>query len=310
MKLVRFSDSKKESYGVLDKQKVICLPTLANKLEITFPQQIDTFIKEGLNQYNVENLLRNATEEDIKKTTHLIEQLSILAPIKTPPKIICLGLNYRDHAEEQEIQPPTEPTIFLKPHTTIIGPEDNIIKPHLVKQLDYEAELAIVMGKEIKNVTIEKAKSSIFGYTILNDVSARDIQFRDKQWTRGKSFDTFAPLGPNITTTDEIKDHTNLAIHTWVNSELRQNSNTSNMVLNAFEIVSSLSQVMTLEPCDIISTGTPAGVGFAIKPKPKFLQANDTVEIKIEGIGRLKNKIIEDTGIKEVEFKGSHTKIN
>lgn len=305
MKLMRFVDSNKESYGVLDGQKVICLPTLANRLETMFPQQIEAFIKEGLNQYNVENLLKMATVEDLKKTAPLAKELSTLAPIKYPPKIICLGLNYRDHAEEQGKQPPTEPTIFLKPHTTIIGPEDNIIKPHLTRQLDYEAELAIVIGKETRNVTIEEAKSSIFGYTILNDISARDIQFRDKQWTRGKSFDTFAPLGPNITTANEIRNHTDLAIQTWVNGELRQNSNTSNMVLNAFEIVSSLSQVMTLEPCDIISTGTPAGVGFAIKPEPKFLQANDVIEIKIEGIGSLKNKIVENTSTEEGEFKGS-----
>ncbi len=305
MKLMRFSDSNKESYGVLDGQKVICLPTLANRLETMFPQQIEAFIKEGLSQYNVENLLKMATVEDLKKTAPLAKELSTLAPIKYPPKIICLGLNYRDHAEEQGKQPPTEPIIFLKPHTTIIGPEDNIIKPHLTRQLDYEAELAIVIGKETRNVTIEEAKSSIFGYTILNDISARDIQFRDKQWTRGKSFDTFAPLGPNITTANEIRNHTDLAIQTWVNGELRQNSNTSNMVLNAFEIVSSLSQVMTLEPCDIISTGTPAGVGFAIKPEPKFLQANDVIEIKIEGIGSLKNKIVENTSTEEGEFKGS-----
>jgi 2-keto-4-pentenoate hydratase/2-oxohepta-3-ene-1,7-dioic acid hydratase in catechol pathway len=294
MKLTRFLESHEESYGIIDRRKIVCVPRIASRLAVPFPQKIETFIAEGLGHKNVENLLKKATEEEIENATYQIIQLRILAPIKSPPKIICLGLNYRDHAEEQGKQPPTEPTIFLKPHTTIIGPEEEIVKPHFVKQLDYEAELAIVMGKKAKNATIEEAKTSIFGYTILNDVSARDIQFRDKQWTRGKSFDTFAPIGPNITTTDEIRNHTDLAIRTWVNGELRQNSNTSNMVLNAYNVVSSLSKVMTLEPCDIISTGTPAGVGFALKPEPKFLQVNDVVEIEIEGIGKLKNKVVEE----------------
>ncbi len=137
-------------------------------------------------------------------------------------------------------------------------------------------------------------RTCIFGFTILNDVSARDIQFKDGQWTRGKSFDTFAPIGPCIVTASQIKDPTNLRIRTWVNKELRQDSSTSNMVLNVYNVVHHLSRVMTLEPCDIIATGTPAGVGFAMKPNPKFLKDGDTVKVEIEGIGALQNRIVKE----------------
>jgi len=205
-----------------------------------------------------------------------------------------LGLNYRDHAAEQNATIPDEPIIFIKPHTTIIGPNENIVKPSFVKQLDYEAELAIVMGRKAKNVPVSKAKSYIFGYTILNDISARDIQFKDKQWTRGKSFDTFAPTGPHIITINQLQDTSNLSIRTWVNKELRQNSTTKNMIFNVYEIIYHLSRVMTLEPCDIIATGTPAGVGFALKPQQKFLQAGDIIKIEIEKIGTLENMVAEE----------------
>lgn len=295
MKLVHFSDSGKELYGVSNGDQVICLPTLASILKEPFPSCIEMLIFEGQNESIVKNLMQKATSENLQKATFQLRKLKLLAPIKKPPKIICLGLNYRDHAKEQGKHPSDEPIIFLKPHTTIIGSGENIVKPSFVKQLDYEAELAVVIGKEVKNATIREAEESIFGYTILNDISARDIQFKDRQWTRGKSFDTFAPTGPCITTADQIKDPTNLKIRTWVNRELRQDSTTSNMVLNVFKIVRSLSHVMTLEPCDIISTGTPAGVGFAVKPKPKFLQEGDFIEIIIERIGTLRNRVVEDS---------------
>ncbi len=161
----------------------------------------------------------------------------------------------------------------------------------MVSKLDYEAELAVVIGKKAKNISKEEAKHRIFGYTCFNDVSARDIQFKDKQWTRGKSFDTFAPIGPCITTVDQIGDPTNLKTQTCVNGVTRQDSTTHNMIFNVYDIVHRLSQVMTLEPCDIIATGTPAGVGFAMKPEPKFLNVGDVVEIEIQNIGQLRNKI-------------------
>jgi len=239
-------------------------------------------------------LLRNSTETQRKRATFNVTAVKMLAPIASPPKIICLGLNYRDHAVEQDAQLPAEPIIFMKPHTAIIGPDEFIVKPTFVKQVDYEAELAVIIGKRGKNIGIEQAKDHIFGYSCFNDVSARDIQFKDKQWTRGKSFDTFAPIGPCITTQDQICDPTNLWIKTRVNGELRQNSSTRNMVFNVYQIVHELSRVMTLESCDIIATGTPAGVAFAMKPQPKFLSSGDIVEIEIENIGVLRNQVAED----------------
>jgi 2-keto-4-pentenoate hydratase/2-oxohepta-3-ene-1,7-dioic acid hydratase in catechol pathway len=295
MRLVRYRDAEREHYGVLTNNKVVCLPDLAKLLNRKFPQRLENVVslgKEGVE--GAEKLIEGAKESDVQHVSSRLNEVTLLAPIAFPPKIVCLGLNYLDHAAEQNRDIPDEPVIFMKPHTTIIGPNDNIVKPNFVKQLDYEAELAIVIGRKAKNIAVSEAESHIFGYTILNDVSARDIQFKDKQWTRGKSFDTFAPTGPCITTVSQLRDTSDLSIRTWVNDELRQNSTTRNMVFSVHEIIHHLSRVMTLEPCDIIATGTPAGVGFAMKPQPKFLQAGDIVRIEIEKIGALQNLVVEE----------------
>jgi 2-keto-4-pentenoate hydratase/2-oxohepta-3-ene-1,7-dioic acid hydratase in catechol pathway len=263
-------------------------------LKHPLPPNLKEFITSGnKTTQQLERLLHDLPKSDIRKAALKLHPVRLLAPVSSPPKIICLGLNYRDHAAEQNAALPDEPVIFMKPRTAVIGPNEPIVKPRFVKELDYEAEVAVIIGKKGKNITVRAAKDHIFGYTCFNDISARDIQFKDKQWTRGKSFDTFAPMGPCITTTDQIGDPTNLWVRTRVNRELRQNSSTSNMVFNVYEIVHELSRVMTLEPCDVIATGTPAGVAFAMKPKPKFLQPSDTVEIQIQNIGTLKNKVLE-----------------
>jgi len=300
MKLVRYHYEKERSYGVLSNDdKIVCLPSLARHMQKRLPKTFEEFIEKGEKAVKTaEELLKKATQSVVENVSLPINKVALLAPIARPPKIICLGLNYADHIEERITEHgslvPDEPIIFLKPHTTIIGPKENIVKPSFVKQLDYEAELAIVMGKKAKNVPVSEAKSYIFGYTILNDVSARDIQFKDKQWTRGKSFDTFAPTGPCIVTQNQLEDTSNLYVRTWVNNELRQDSTTKKMVFTVYEIVHHLSRVMTLEPCDIIATGTPAGVGFALKPEPKFLQAGDVVRMEIEKIGILENMVVEE----------------
>jgi 2-keto-4-pentenoate hydratase/2-oxohepta-3-ene-1,7-dioic acid hydratase in catechol pathway len=180
----------------------------------------------------------------------------------------------------------------MKPHTAVTGPNDKIIKRPFVKQLDYEGELAIVIGKKAKDVPVSEAVNCVFGYTILNDVSARDFQFKGSQWTLGKSFDTFAPIGPCITLRSQLLDPDHLKIKTWINDELRQDGNTSDMIFKVAQIIHHLSRVMTLEPCDIIATGTPSGVAMAMKP-PKWLNAGDTVRIEIEGIGTLENIVQE-----------------
>ena len=297
MKLVRYRQGKTEQLGALTGNSIVCLPRLARRLHAKFPRQLEQLIilgRKGIE--TAERLLENASEENVKTVSLPLNRVRLLAPVASPPKIVCLGLNYRDHAAEQNASIPSEPVIFMKPRTTIIGPHEDIVKPSFVKQLDYEAELAVVVGRKAKNISANEAKPYIFGYMILNDVSARDIQFKDRQWTRGKSFDTFAPTGPCITTENELEDTSNLSIRTWVNDQLRQNSTTKNMVFDVCEILHHLSRVMTLEPCDIIATGTPAGVGFAMKPQPRFLRSGDIVRIEIEKIGILENSVIEKEG--------------
>ena len=294
MKIARYRYLNEESYGVINQQTILSLPALAKRFKKKLPQKIEDFIAHGENTLRIaENLLQNVNGCDIRSASVPLNAVFLVAPIPFPPKIICLGRNYVDHSDEMKEPPAEEPVIFMKPHTTIIGPNEKIVKPTFVKELDYEGELAIIIGKKAKNIPVSHAESCVFGYTVFNDVSARDFQFRDGQWTRGKSFDTFAPIGPSITTKAQLPDTSNLSLKTWVNGELRQNATTRNMMLNVSEIVHHLSRVMTLEPCDVIATGTPAGVGFAMKP-PRYLKDCDVVRIEIEGIGVLENTVKEE----------------
>ena len=219
-----------------------------------------------------------------------LSDVKILAPIPNPPKVICLAFNYIDHAKEQNLIPPTDPAIVIIPRTTLNGTNSEIICPNFVKQLDYEVELAIIISKDCKNVQEKDAMDSIFGYMVFNDVSARDIQAQDKQFGRAKGFDTFAPCGPWITTSDEISEPQNLKMTTKINGSLRQNSNTTNMSIKIPSIIAKLSKVMTLEKGDIISTGTPAGV-MLNKPDAIFLKDGDKIEMEIENIGKLENTV-------------------
>jgi len=295
MKLARYLHANMESYGVLVDHGITCLLALPKALRYPPPLTLEELIALGRKGITVvEQLMRSSTRNEKRNATISLNDITLLAPLLSPPKIVCLGLNYRDHADEQGKAIPDEPIIFMKPRTAIIGPNQSIIRPKSVKQLDYEAELAVVIDEKGKNLSISDAKKHIFGYTAFNDVSARDIQLKDKQWTRGKSFDTFAPMGPCITTVNQIEDPNNLGIQARVNGELRQNSSTKNMVFNVYEIVHYLSEVMTLEPGDIIATGTPAGVGVFMRPKPKFLSPGDFVEVEIEKIGTLRNIVSKE----------------
>lgn len=224
---------------------------------------------------------------------HPIDEFKILPPINDAYKIICLAFNYTDQGSWVRFgrKPPTEPVIYLKPRTCLIGPIDDILCPKFVKQLDYEGELALTIGRKCKNVSTTEASDYIAGYFVLNDVSARDIQFIDKQYTRAKGFDTFGPCGPWLTTSDEIIDPCNLRITTRVNGDIRQDSSTANLVLNVNEIISKLSKVMTLEPGDIISTGTPSGTALSLSSDLKYLRHNDIVEVEIEKIGKIRNRV-------------------
>ncbi|MBS4025278.1 MAG: fumarylacetoacetate hydrolase family protein [Clostridia bacterium] len=213
-------------------------------------------------------------------TTYRLEEVSLLAPTN-PSKIICIGVNYKDHAKEMNSQLPSEPLMFMKPNTTIIGPLGQIEYPEISKRVDYEGELAVVIKAVTKKITPEEAPKSILGYTCANDVTARDLQLKDGQWTRGKSFDTFLPIGPWIET--EL-DPNNAEIYTRLNGEKVQHSNTNQMVFPVYQLVSTISQVMTLLPGDVIITGTPSGVGQ--------IQPGDRIEVTIEGIGSLVNTVV------------------
>ncbi len=214
----------------------------------------------------------------------------LLAPIHDPEKLICIGLNYKDHAEEAKAQIPKEPPIFAKWANAIVDPGEPILRPRGCEKLDYEVELGVVIGRPCRYVSPEQALDHVFGYTIVHDVSARDFQFVTTQWMAGKIPDTFAPIGPWIADRSEIPDPHALDLRTWVNGALLQNGNTSNLIFDVRALVSYLSRLITLAPGDVIATGTPAGVGFVRKP-PVFLQPGDTVRMEITGLGILENPV-------------------
>lgn len=213
----------------------------------------------------------------ITNKSYLLSEIKILPPCM-PSKLVCVGLNYKDHAEEVKMKLPDKPLLFIKPNTTIIGQNEYIIYPGQSNRVDYEAELAIIMKKDAKNITVSDAKDFIFGYTCANDITARDLQLKDGQWTRAKSFDTFCPLGPFLVT--DI-DPANLDIRLFVNNELKQNSNTNQMIFGVCQIISYISEIMTLLAGDVVLTGTPDGIGN--------LNKGDEVIVSIDNIGELRN---------------------
>ncbi len=247
MRLVRFQAEERPAYGVLDGD---------------FVTELDGDFFRPLRTGN---------------RTHPLSRVKLLAPC-SPGKIIAVGLNYRDHAEELGLAVPEEPVIFLKPPSTVIGPGEAILYPAMSGQVDYEAELGVVIGDRAKDLSLAEAKDHILGYTCANDVTARDLQRKDGQWTRAKSFDTFCPIGPWIETG---LDPGNLLVESYLNGEQRQSSRTAQFIFPVYYLVSFISRVMTLYPGDLIITGTPAGIGP--------MKHGDEVEVRIEGIGSLKN---------------------
>jgi 2-keto-4-pentenoate hydratase/2-oxohepta-3-ene-1,7-dioic acid hydratase in catechol pathway len=220
------------------------------------------------------------TEYALRPETFRMEDIVLLAPV-LPPKIVAVGVNYRAHAEEFKKSPPKEPLLFLKPPTAVIGPGEAIQYPPQAGQVDLEAELAVVIKHKVKRVSPQEVKQAILGYTCFNDVTARDLQRQDGQWTRAKGFDTFAPMGPCIVTDLDPAD---LAIQSTLNGKIMQSARTSQMIFDVYTLVSFISRVMTLLPGDVVATGTPAGVGP--------MQRGDVVEIFVEGIGTLQNKVV------------------
>ena len=221
-----------------------------------------------------------------------MSDVNLHAPITRPQKLIGIGLNYKDHIEETKTKTPTKPLLFAMYSNAITGPEQPIVIPPMSRQVDYEAELGVVIGRKARHVAVESAVEHIAGYTIINDVSARDLQFSDGQWLRAKSFDTFAPMGPYLVTRETLRDGDGLAIELRLNGKTMQKSNTNQLLFKVPELISYTSKVMTLEIGDVIATGTPGGVGFTRNPQV-FMKPGDVVEIEIEGIGVLRNSVVD-----------------
>lgn len=238
--------------------------------------------------------LRRAAEAAAGARDRLpLDAVRLAPPILRPPKFLAIGLNYADHVAEAGLETPQIPTVFNKQSTCVAGPRDPVHLPRVSAALDYEGELGFVVGRRCRHVPRERARAVIAGYLVVNDVSVRDWQFRVPTWTMGKSFDTHGPIGPWLTTADEAGDPHDLRIRTWVNGELRQDSSTKHLIFDCYAIVEHLSTAFTLEPGDVVATGTPGGVGIARKP-PALLRAGDVVRVEIDGLGALENPIVPE----------------
>jgi 2-keto-4-pentenoate hydratase/2-oxohepta-3-ene-1,7-dioic acid hydratase in catechol pathway len=225
--------------------------------------------------------------------SHKLAAVRLKAPIPKPRKFICVGLNYLDHAKESGVEIPEVPTIFSKFATTVIGPGDPIVLPKVSQAPDYEGEFAVIIGRGGRHIKADDWRDHVFGYTVVNDVSARDFQRATSQWLMGKTFDTFGPMGPWIVTADELPDPHNVNIRTEINGEVLQDSNTCQLIFKIPQLLAFLSSVFTLEPGDVLSTGTPSGVGFARTP-PRWLKPGDDVVVKIAGVGELRNPVVAE----------------
>jgi acylpyruvate hydrolase len=294
MKLVTYESDAKWRAGIMVDDNVVDATVAATVAAIDFEtESISNRQIVQLSPHQRAKLESAAQDVAVAKSSDLAvfakERARLGPPIPDPEKIICLGLNYKSHAEETGLKPPEVPILFSKYRNALTGPTSPILLPGVSEEIDYEAELAVVIGKRSKNIAAAEALDCVAGYMALNDVSARDLQFRSGQWLSGKSLDTFAPCGPALVI-DEIDDPQNLNISACVNGQVLQHSNTGNMIFSVAETIAYISQLMTLQPGDIIATGTPEGVGFKRTP-PIFLHEGDIVEVEIEGIGKLRNPV-------------------
>ena len=275
MKLIRFGEIGKEKPGVMINNEYFDVSTLVTDYNEAF------FENDGLNKLQQQLLDANLQKVD--------PQVRLGSPVARPSKLLCIGLNYLDHAKETNAPIPKEPILFFKSTTAIVGPNDDLVIPKNSIKTDWEVELAIVIGKKASYITAEEAEDYIAGYCLHNDYSEREFQLeRNGQWAKGKGCDTFAPLGPFMATKDEIADVHNLRLWLSVNGKVMQDGNTANFIFNVPTMVAYLSQFMTLLPGDVISTGTPAGVGLGQKPEPWYLKPGDVIELGIDGLGSSK----------------------
>lgn len=283
MKLLRYAHNQHTHVGALINQRVYSTAQCP-----ALPDTMPELLEAGPSGWaQLSQLAQQQPELGIP-----LAEVTLLAPVAAPRKFLGVGLNYADHIAETGLEKPAFPTIFTKQNSCVIGPEQAIHRPRVSEKLDYEGELAIVIGKRCRHVPRDKAAGVIAGYTIANDVSVRDWQIKSPTWTLGKSFDTHGPIGPWIVTADEIDPH-NLELKTWLNDELRQHSNTRELIFDCYALIETLSTVCTLEPGDIIATGTSSGVGVKMKPRG-YMKPGDRVTIEIEGIGQLSNPVIDE----------------
>lgn len=280
MRLVSFRKESNSGFGVERDGKVFPLASAGYRNDTEFFAGGDQALAAA-----------RAVKHNASAESFPLSDVKLLAPVTRPGKILCIGLNYRDHAIESNMAIPSVPTVFLKLPNTVAAPGSEVVLPAISQQPDYEAELAAVIGKGGRNIREEDWEQHVLGYTILNDVSARDVQLATSQWILGKSFDTFCPMGPAIVTTDEIRDPHALDIQLSIDGEKLQHSNTRELIFKLPQLIAYLSAIVPLEPGDVISTGTPAGVGLGREPK-RWLKPGEEMVIRIEGIGELRNRTV------------------
>jgi 2-keto-4-pentenoate hydratase/2-oxohepta-3-ene-1,7-dioic acid hydratase in catechol pathway len=284
MKLATFTHAGSTRIGVVRGEELVDLAAAAPEL----PRDLLAFLVQG------QRARQRAGEVAAASSARLpLAEVKLEAPILRPPKFLAVGLNYADHVAESGQERPKFPTIFNKQSTCVVGTGDEVHLPRVSTALDYEGELAFVIGKRCRHVPRRRAPEVIAGYCVANDVTVRDWQFRIPTWTMGKSFDTHGPLGPWLTTADEAGDPHGLGIRTFVNGELRQSSNTKELIFDCYALVEHLSTAFTLEVGDVVSTGTPGGVGIAMKP-PRLLQVGDVVRVEIDNLGQLTNEVVHE----------------
>jgi 2-keto-4-pentenoate hydratase/2-oxohepta-3-ene-1,7-dioic acid hydratase in catechol pathway len=286
MKLATFTHDGTTRIGAVDGDEMVDLAAAAPAL----PSPMVAFLEAGPEALAA----AHAAMADGPRIP--LADLRLEAPIARPPKFLAVGLNYADHAAEAGLERPRYPTVFNKQSTCVTGPTDPIHVPRASHVVDYEGELGFVIGRRCRHVSRDDAIDVIAGALVVNDVTVRDWQLRIPTWTMGKSFDTHGPIGPWIVTPDELPDPHQLRLRTWVNGELRQESSTKELIFDCFALVEHLSTAFTLEPGDIVATGTPAGVGITMKP-PQLLKAGDVVRVGIEGIGEIENPVIDEPSL-------------
>ena len=284
MKLATFTHAGSTRIGVVRGDDLVDLAAAAPEL----PRDLIAFLSLGQRARQRAGEVASATGARLP-----LAEVKLEAPVPRPPKYLAIGLNYADHVAESGLEAPKFPTVFNKQSTCVVGPHDEVHMPRVSSALDYEGELAFVIGKRCRHVPRRRAPEVIAGYLVANDVSVRDWQLRTPTWTIGKSFDTHGPLGPWLTTGDEVGDPHGLGIRTWVNGELRQSSNTKELIFDCFALVEHLSTAFTLEVGDVVATGTPGGVGISMKP-PRLLAVGDVVRVEIDGLGELRNEVVSE----------------